>query len=285
MMWMTRAYSMAGRYAEALKLSDQTLERQKANLPPNHAFILRSMLIRSGIYSGLGRRADALQLREEVLPLMQARLGPDNPVTLMGMSFLAESYAGAGRQSEALKLCEEALEKSKLKLGPDNPETVQRVAVLVESLIAGDRGSEAVPLIDEYVGRAEGKNFPPATIPRARLIELRLRHFEKNKDAAGCRATAEMWERLNRTDANSLYNAACFRAVTAAAVKVDPNIPARDAARLAQEQADLAIAWLHKAVAAGFMSVEHVKKDTDVDSLRGREDFKELMAEVQAKKK
>ena len=65
-------------------------------------------------------------------------------------------------------------------------------------------------------------------------------------------AAAEMWERLNRTDVESLYNAACFRAVTSAILPVDPKTPAADGDRLAAEEADRAMAWLHKAVAAGF---------------------------------
>ena len=83
-------------------------------------------------------------------------------------------------------------------------------------------------------------------------MTLRLRHFEKTKDAAGCRATAEMWEKLKRTDAGSLYNAACWRAVTAAVIEHDPKTPGADASRLAREEADRAMAWLKQAVAAGY---------------------------------
>ena len=68
-----------------------------------------------------------------------------------------------------------------------------------------------------------------------------------------------------------LYDAACYRAICAAVIPHDPKIPAADAARLAQEQADLAMAWLHKAVAAGFKDVEHMKQDKDLDALRESE--------------
>ena len=33
------------------------------------------------------------------------------------------------------------------------------------------------------------------------MLTLRLRHFEKAKDAAGCRATAELWEKMAPTHA------------------------------------------------------------------------------------
>ena len=49
------------------------------------------------------------------------------------------------------------------------------------------------------------------------------------------------------------------------------------------KQADLAMNWLRQAVAAGYKNVAHMKKDTDLDPLREREDFKKLLAELEAK--
>ena len=39
----------------------------------------------------------------------------------------------------------------------------------------------------------------------------------------------------------------------------------------------------HQAVQAGFKDAAHVKKDSDLDPLRDREDFKKLIAELEAK--
>ena len=86
----------------------------------------------------------------------------------------------------------------------------------------------------------------------AEMQAVLLRRFEKTKDAVGCRERAEMWEKLNRTDACSLYNAACYRAVTAAVLKQNPKTLAADAARLAEEEANRAMVWLKQAVAAGY---------------------------------
>jgi hypothetical protein len=107
---------------------------------------------------------------------------------------------------------------------------------------------------------------------------LRLRHFEKTKDATGCRATAEMWEKLNRADAESLYIAARLRATTAAVLKSNPGA---DATRLAKEQADRAMVWLKQAIAAGYKDA-HMEADPLLDALRDRQDFKKLAAELQA---
>ena len=71
----------------------------------------------------------------------------------------------------------------------------------------------------------------------------------------------------------------------ASAIADDPKTPADDAARLAREQADLAMVWLGKAVAAGYADTKHMKQDRDLDALSEREDFKQLLAELQARKK
>jgi serine/threonine protein kinase/Flp pilus assembly protein TadD len=118
---------------------------------------------------------------------------------------------------------------------------------------------------------------------RSKLADSRLRTFRKDNDAAGCLAAAAEYEALNPTDAGGLYDAACYRAVCAAVLPQDPKTPAGDAARLGKEQADLAMAWLGKAVAAGFVDTGHMKQDADLDALREREDFKKLLAELEAK--
>ena len=87
-----------------------------------------------------------------------------------------------------------------------------------------------------------------------------------------------MWEKLNRTDVESLYNAACIRAVTAG---VQIKTPGADAAKLAH--ADRAMQWLQKVVQAGYKDAAHIKKDTDLDPLRDREDYKKLVADLEAK--
>jgi hypothetical protein len=148
---------------------------------------------------------------------------------------------------------------------------------VAESLVNLNRGAEAIPIIDECVWRASGKGFDPHLLESA--LSLRLQHFETRKDAAGWRQSAVMWEKLNRTDADSLYNAACYRAVTAAVVG---QTPGTDATGLAREEADRAMAWLKQAVAAGYKDVAHIKEDKDLDVLRDREDFQALLKTMEA---
>ena len=40
------------------------------------------------------------------------------------------------------------------------------------------------------------------------------------------------------------------------------------------------MAWLHKAVEAGYDNVEHMKTDADLNALRERDDFKKLLEDL-----
>ncbi|HTU88894.1 MAG TPA: tetratricopeptide repeat protein [Gemmataceae bacterium] len=272
-------YSALGRHAEALKLGRETLALMKAKLGPDHPCTLGSMDSLALIYNDLGRYGQALKLYEETLALMKAKLGPDHPKTLMCMHYLAFSYSALGRHAEELKLREETLELRKAKLGAGHPDTLFSMWGVAASLIKLKRGAEAIPVIDECFRRAAesaaGQRF-------LGLADERLRYFEKARDAAGCRTTADLWEKLNCIDPGSFYNAARYRAVTAAVLRAAD--PSPTAARLANAELRQAMTWLQKAVAAGYKDAEHMKVDTDLDALRDREDFRKLLAELEAGK-
>ena len=82
------------------------------------------------------------------------------------------------------------------------------------------------------------------------------------------------------SDANSLYTAACFRAVTAAALRAADKSPA--GAKQAEAEAGRAMAWLERAVAAGYHDTAAMAADHELDALRHRADFKELLARLSA---
>jgi len=43
------------------------------------------------------------------------------------------------------------------------------------------------------------------------------------------------------------------------------------------------MAWLRQAVKAGYKDVAFIKKDPDLDALRDRADFQELLGQLQAR--
>jgi tetratricopeptide (TPR) repeat protein len=275
---LATSYAALGRHPEALKLREQTLALEQPKLGPDHHSTLTSMYNLANSYHVVGRYADAVRLWEQTLPLQQAKLGPDNPDTLWTMHNLAAGYEALGRHPDALRLRQQTLALRQTRLGPNHPHTLQSLWVVAGSLGKLNRAAEAVPIIDDRVRRANGQDVVPGLIEG--VMDLRLRHFEKAKDAGGCRATAELWEKLQRTDAGSLYDAACFRAVTAAVLRATD--PSSDTAKEADAEADRAMAWLRQAVAAGYKNVAHLKKDTDLDALRDRADFRALLAKLEA---
>jgi serine/threonine protein kinase/tetratricopeptide (TPR) repeat protein len=171
------------------------------------------------------------------------------------------------------------LANRKAKLGPDHPDTLTCMQHVAEGLAHAGRSGDAVALIDECVQRAGSKSIGVQLLPV--LIELRFRHFERAKDAAGCRQTAEMWEKEFRATSANLYNAACYRAVTAGMLRATDSSAA--AAKQGTVEADRAMAWLKQAVGAGWSDAAHMATDRDLDAVRDREDFKKLLDEMKTR--
>jgi tetratricopeptide (TPR) repeat protein len=275
------SYNALGRSAEALKLHESTLELMKAKLGPDHPETLRSMNNLAITYARLGRQDEALKLREATLQLMKAKLGPDHPDTLGSMYNLANSYRALGRQDEALKLDEATLALRRSKLGPDHPDTLLSMSILANCYQALGRQDEAFKLHEATLALQVSKLGPdhPATLLNRLLVASGLVRLGRAAEAAAdCRRAAEAWEKRGGSDANSLYNAACFRAVTAAALRAADASPA--GARQAEDQADRALAWLERAVAAGYRDAANFADDRDLDSLRHRADFQALLAQL-----
>jgi serine/threonine protein kinase len=265
------AYQTLGRYADAVKLYEHTVELMKAKRGNDDPDTLTSMGNLAAGYHALGRLEDALKLVEQVVALETKKLGRDSPETLRSVNNLAEIHSALGHQSLALELRRATLALRKAKLGSDHPDTLWSMGALAGSLIDLGRHLEAVSLIDECLRLAAGRSVDPRLVPG--LHEFRLRSFAKQKDGAGCHQTVEMWERLDRKDADSLYRAAVFRAVTAGIL--------RGGARAGEGQK--ATAWLTRAVAAGYnvpRLLSRMTQDRDLDPLRDREDFKLLMMDL-----
>jgi non-specific serine/threonine protein kinase/serine/threonine-protein kinase len=277
---LASSLSTAGRNDEALKLREEALALRRAKLGPDHPATLISMNALGDSYHALERHKDALKIREENLALRKAKLGPDHPDTLLSMANLADSYAALGRHTEALKLREETFALRKAKLGPAHPETLMSRLNVAQSLSELHREQQALPIVDECLRLAKGKDVDSSFVSQA--CDIQMRYFQKARDAAGCRQTTETLENLHFTDPDSVYCDACFHVVTAGVLRATNKSTAGQ--RSADEECDHAMVLLKQAIAAGFNSVAHMKKDPDLDPLRGRDDFKKLVAQLEGAK-
>jgi serine/threonine-protein kinase len=94
-------------------------------------------------------------------------------------------------------------------------------------------------------------------------------------------ATVEGLLRPGHADSATLYDAACVYAVAAAqAAKAAP--PHTSSLR-AERYATRAVALLREAVQKGYKNVAHMKKDADLDALRVRDDFQQLLGQLEQK--
>jgi serine/threonine protein kinase len=181
---------------------------------------------------------------------------------------LGNVVALAGRRKEALASFNQAvaLLAPLLKKEPAN--------VNVRQALFGSHLFRAVTL-------EELKRYQEASPDRARALELAPPEKKTNCHVGlmYCQARAEQWDaalkdadQLAKGDSRDLfYDCACVYALAHAKLKDD-------------QHAVRAVALLRQAVGKGYRDVAHMKEDTDLDSLRARADFRQLVAELEQEK-
>ena len=203
------------------------------------------------------------------------------------MNNLANSYDALGRHADALKLHEETLALRKAKLGPDHPDTLTSMQDLAWQLLrpgpARRRPRSSSRRRSRCTGQARPRPPRHAGEPVGRgqrLGAARSQHRGRRRLPAGGQGVGGVWS-ASMTDSRYKYNAACFRAVTAAAVRRRPTeSPAGPKQAEAEAEAGRAMAWLERAVAAGYHDAAAMAADHELDALRHRADFKELLARL-----
>ena len=71
--------------------------------------------------------------------------------------------------------------------------------------------------------------------------------------------------------------------MAAAAVATDTHLPQAERTKLSEDYAARAVDGLRQAIAKGYNDIDSMRKDKDLDSLRKRADFKQLLADLEAK--
>jgi serine/threonine protein kinase/tetratricopeptide (TPR) repeat protein len=93
---------------------------------------------------------------------------------------------------------------------------------------------------------------------------------------------AEQLAALGWDPAADAYNAACALSQCVPVVEKDANLSEAKRRELATSYADRALGMLRQAISKGFKDAAHMKKDTDLNPLRSRADFRKLLAELEA---
>jgi tetratricopeptide (TPR) repeat protein/tRNA A-37 threonylcarbamoyl transferase component Bud32 len=102
----------------------------------------------------------------------------------------------------------------------------------------------------------------------------------KLADHSAAAATAEELVRLGFDPVGDVYNAACCLAQCVPLAEKHDKLSPVQRVDLARRYAERAVVLLRQSVKAGWKDTAHLKKDTDLDPLRQRQDFRALMAEL-----
>jgi hypothetical protein len=94
---------------------------------------------------------------------------------------------------------------------------------------------------------------------------------------------AEEFARLAVDPVGDMYDAACFVARCIPLAEKDPMLDESKRKELAAKYADRALVFLRQAVQRGWTDAAHMRKDSDLDSLRSRGDFQDLLRELDGK--
>jgi tetratricopeptide (TPR) repeat protein len=123
---------------------------------------------------------------------------------------------------------------------------------------------------------------PAVQAQRINLLVLRARSGQPREVTAEVRQLA----RSSPPTGMLAYNLACVYARATAAIAADPAIGKQEKSRLVDQYVTQAIDWLSKS-RAGYLksrrSIQYLKEDPDLDSLRSRPEFKRFLAELEKK--
>jgi tetratricopeptide (TPR) repeat protein/tRNA A-37 threonylcarbamoyl transferase component Bud32 len=282
---LTNSYAAAGRTQEALQLSEETLQLTKSKLGPDHPDTLLRMNNLAEFYIAMRQLAKAVAILQETLTLRQRRLHTE-PGNSLQQSFLAwthgqigDSEVAQGDDAAALRAYATSVEMfDKLDQAGTLKQPFFRVRMNVfhQRLTLCRKAEQAVKDLDFTLRQPAEEVLG--------LLEMRVRHLLKEqKLAAALESAAKMKERAGENP-YQVYIAARTYALCAGTAKnpssPSPLPPGARAETLAEE----ALALLKQAVAKG-LDAGLMKGDRDLDSLRERQDFKKLLADLETKGK
>jgi tetratricopeptide (TPR) repeat protein len=133
----------------AIAFLEQTLERQKAKLGPDHPDTCQTMHSLALAYQNAGKLDKALPLLESVVVLVTAEFGPDHSNTIGATQNLAVAYWRGGRFDKSIPLFEKLLKYHEAAHGRQHLDTLMAVANLGVNYRDGGRLADAIPLLDE----------------------------------------------------------------------------------------------------------------------------------------
>lgn len=297
------AQTLAGlqQYPAAIALWTKLVQPESPRFQAELANAYNAQALR---YSDSRRVADALASHQQAYTLRErlVQLAPDNPEyrrDLGGtLNNIGSLLAGSGRRDDALDMYRRAVEhvREARKRTPYDLTTGRFLAIglqnVASQLRALRRNDEAVQFYTEAVSLWQELAFDHPNVPElySRLYALSLDvsryQAELGKTAEAEQSLSQAQYALRRLPTEGPYNQ--FRLASIHARTADTIGKGKAKVSAVEEterrkQADLALDYLKKAVAAGYRSTVPLMSNPDLVALRERDEFKMLAAEVQDK--
>jgi tetratricopeptide (TPR) repeat protein len=290
----------------AYKQSLELRERLAHAHPDDPRFVLDvattlgNIAARQEVRGNLPETLASLKRASEILQ----KLAAAHPENAEYQNYFLRARTNVGHTLTRLKQGPEALEVLRAVQEPcermvrEHPNVVQyqkdlatqfnRVAAALRQLGKLDEAvtasQKATDLNDKML--KANPNDPENNDRRVELLTFQGDLARENKQAAAAvkffRSSVKVREGVSAPTPEQLYDLACTRAKLAGAAADSGShlSPAE-----ARAEADQAMAVLRRAVTAGFNSAEKIQKDTDLESLQNRDDFKKLIEDLQQPKK
>ena len=293
----------AGRLKEAeedYRRAIDNVQKLVAQFPANAAYRdrLASTYINLGVVlrdSGRPREAEdpfckALNLREPLVNEFPANADYRQELTII-LNDLGLLRKDAGRLKEAEDDYRRAIDIEQ-KLVADFPANTDYRNGLAATLgnraevrsLSGDHAA-AFRLLEQAFPQNEAalKSRPRDARYRriyARNLELLTKAFLGVGDHVQAAHTAEKFASLDYS-AGNYYNAACFLSLCVPVAAKDPRLNEGQRQEQARAYADRAVQLLQESVRKGYKDLALMKKDTDLDPIRDREDFQKILKDLE----
>jgi serine/threonine-protein kinase len=261
-------------------IEGERLAAEQPQVPEYRVQLAMSHNNLSTLLAAIGKRLEAEKECRAGL-VIRERLAAERPhmpddAVLLARSYgnLADFYNQGGQPAEALDWYAKTLatlEGALSKLGNDfkGRETLRdshRGRALALTKLG--RYTEAIRDLDRALDLDEGSAAGKIRASRAKTLA-------QAGEVARASADAEELLKAGSLNGDALYGIASVFSLASAKTK-EPDQAERYAGR--------AVTVLRQAVAKGYTNIEQMKRDTDLDPLRQRDDFKKLLQELGAKK-
>ncbi|NBM17548.1 FxSxx-COOH system tetratricopeptide repeat protein [Streptomyces sp. GC420] len=174
-----------GKYQEALRLDEETLQRQTEILPAGHPHTLITGGSLAADLRAVGRFQEALERDKQIYEGFRTIFGDQHPRTLVAANNLAVDYRVTGDAERARQLDEETLERRVPMLGERHPYTLVTKAHLARDLREVGDYPGSVAMLEEVMDVFQEVLNPdlPETLRHAKSLAVSLRKAGRAAEA------------------------------------------------------------------------------------------------------